>query len=446
MNTPNPRSLLSCSLLLLLLLSHRGLPQTASIEALGVTTRGGNADPFGSISADGKAVVGTRRVDGIDEAFIWREGTGGQRLDLPSGGVGPSRAHSISDDGRIVVGTGTDSAGRTVPVRWVDSEPEWLPLPPGTGSGRTAKVSRDGRIIFGTVGPTNRIEHVICRWGESLQPEVISDSPVLRYGLNPWGLTLSPDGSVIALTRGSDRHVFRWSADVGFVELKLGPGTHAWDHPGRWTLTMTGDASVLGMPYYQKRGFKWTGMGDGEALPIILTPDSMPTKLFQVSANHRGSLLVGAAAVLGLPLIPDSVVVPPYGPLSFEEVLRAQGCDLGGWTSITNAATVSPDGQWVTGWGVAAAREDRRDSTAYRARLVLHDAGPSRLTVQTLPGMHRLRWPATDLLVRVESTPKIHPGVPWVAESGSPRIEGNEIVLDLESVTTSRFFRLRRVD
>lgn len=450
MHTQKTSGLLTRSLLLLLLLSLRAYSQSASIEALGTP---GPAFPVtAEVSDDGKVVVGRRQVGGNLEAFVWREGTGSQRLNLPGGIVAPSGAQAVSGDGRIIVGSYTDPAGRSVPVRWVDLQPELLPLPAREEfAGYPARISRDGKVIVGVAGPANspdRSGWTICRWRETGPAELIQGSPVVSGYLDPDLLTLSRDGSVIALAPSLQRPVYRWSAGVGFVPLKLEPAAYEFGYPEGWHLAMTGDGTVLGTARFQKKIFKWSGLGAGVPLPITLTTNPAS----QLVANDRGSLLAGMTANRLFGAQWSSVVVPPFGPLPFEDVLRAQGGDLGGWNSLTNISGISPDGRWVVGWGnVAPSGNLPARVDAYRARLVLHGTGSPQLDVEVLnpeadASIHRLRWPATDLLVTVESTPMIHPQVPWVVESGAPRIEGNEIVLDLERVTESRLFRLRRLD
>lgn len=442
--------LLSGSLLSLFLLSPRAYSQAASIEML--ASPGTHSVVAAAVSSDAKVVVGRRQVGDVQEAFVWREGTGSQRLNLPAGSQGSGEARSVSGDGKVIVGSCRDASGKTVPVRWVDSQPELLPLPAGVEmAGFAAKVSRDGKVIVGVIGPSNADERSgwkICRWGETGPAELIESSPAQAGFLDPERLALSPDGAVMALALFSQRPVYRWSADTGFVPLKLEPAAHEFSYPGDWQLAMTGVGSVLGTARFQKKVFKWTGLGAGVPLPLTLTTNPAA----KIVTNDRGSLLASMTINRLFGGQWSSLVVPPFGPLPFEDVLRGQGCDLSAWNSLTNVTAISADGQWVVGRGSAVPSGDlpaRVDG--YRARLVLHDAGTPQLDVQVLDpdsdaSIHRLRWPATDLLVVVESTPLIHSGVPWVAESGAPRIEGNEIVLDLERVTEARYFRLRRVD
>lgn len=448
MHSKEPSGLLSRSLLLLLLLTFRAHSQTASIDALGSP---GQSTAAAAVSDDGKVVVGWRRSAGATEAFVWREGAGGQRLNLP-GETLVSSARSVSGDGRIIVGSFSDSTGRSIPLRWVDSQPELLPLPAGDEfSGFPAKISRDGKNVVGAVGPANvedRSGWKICRWHETGHPELIETSPAQSGFVDPTRLAVSPDGSVITLALFRQPQVYRWSADVGFVQLKLEPAAHEFSYPGDWHLAMAGDGSVLGTARFQKKIFKWSGLGAGVPLPITLTTNPAS----QLVVNDRGSLFAGMTANHLFGASWSTLVVPPFGPLGFEAVLRGQGCNLSVWNSLTNISAMSADGQWVVGLGSVAPIGDLPGRVdAYRAKLVLHGDGSPQLSVEVLnpdsdSSVHRLRWPATDLLVTVESTPMLHPNVPWVAESGTPRIEGNEIVLDLEKVTESRYFRLRRVD
>ncbi len=76
-----------------------------------------------AITADASRVVGdcyfSNTPDAQGEAFLWVEGEGIRSLgDLGGGGM-VSRANDISDDGRVIVGSGTDLQGRQGVV-WID--------------------------------------------------------------------------------------------------------------------------------------------------------------------------------------------------------------------------------------------------------------------------------------------------------------------------------------
>lgn len=442
--------LLRRSLLFLSLATLPALPQQASLEPIGGQDT--NIAAVTAISDDGKVIVGERRVANGREAFVWREGSGVQPLPLPGAASGTSTATSVSGDGRVIVGSFKDPAGRSIPVRWVDSQPRILPLPgDGDSSGFAARISRDGKVVVGAVGPAlaeDLLAWKTCRWNEQGNLEPIDSSPA-QYGyLEPNRLAVSRDGSVIALALSFQPQVYRWSPDVGFVQLKLEPGAYEFGYPRDWNLTMTGDGRVLGTARFQKRVFQWNGLGAGQPLPLTLSTNPA----FRLVANDRGSLLAGitTSRLVGSSWSP--ILVPPFGPLAFAEVLRGQGVDTTGWSSLTNLSAISADGRWLVGMGRVAPQGESADRTeAFRAKLVLHGEGAPQLDIQVFDpdsdsSFHQLRWPATDLLVTVESRPMIHPDVPWTPESGAPRIEGDEIVLDLPRVTETRYFRLRCLD
>jgi hypothetical protein len=140
----------------------------------------------------------------------------------------------------------------------------------------------------------------------------------------------------------------------------------------------------------------------------------------------------------------------PFGPLWLDEVLQAQGADLSYWASTTNIYAISSDGRWLAGQG-RTTREGAGGGRmeAFRAKLSLHADSELSYAIEILPdrgNIVRIKWPVADLLVTLESKPQADDTAPWQVETGLPRVEGNEIVLDLENYTRSRIFRMSRID
>ncbi|MEN9674945.1 MAG: hypothetical protein RIS76_841 [Verrucomicrobiota bacterium] len=173
----------------------------------------------------------------------------------------------------------------------------------------------------------------------------------------------------------------------------------------------------------------------------------------QLVSNARGTLLAASTLRENSTNAGRGVLILPYGFLNLDQVLRAQGADLGAWRSLTNIQAMSSDGQWLAGRGAVVGGLAGSEETirAFRARITLHAGGTPDLRFQparpeSCCDRVELRWSITDLLVTLESTPRMDPTIPWVREMGSPRIEGQEIVLELESVSENRHYRLRRLE
>ncbi|MEL6329989.1 MAG: GC-type dockerin domain-anchored protein [Planctomycetota bacterium] len=143
--------------------TSQGIRAYRFTPATGLRPLGGElADAFfsvaGGLSRDGRHVVGQFSLPfGGFSAYRWSDGPAGPVVtliaDLP-GGQDTAFANGVSDDGTIVIGTGTTATG-SQGFRWIDPEaggPGTIPLGeliPGAGSEALA-CSADGRIIVGS--------------------------------------------------------------------------------------------------------------------------------------------------------------------------------------------------------------------------------------------------------------------------------------------------------
>ncbi len=119
-------------------------PETGELRRLKSATLGGEARGINS----GGTVVGRQQYE-IEAGFItrpavWRDGEPTNLPGLLFGDEGVAR--DINDDGVIVGGVGTPVIG----ARWVDDEPEELPVPEGATGFAPWRISNDG-TIFGVV-------------------------------------------------------------------------------------------------------------------------------------------------------------------------------------------------------------------------------------------------------------------------------------------------------
>lgn len=428
--------------------------QQATIESLDIANR---VYQSAMVSRDGRTVVATAQTFlGTPRAVIWRENEEIALMDIPDGFVS-SLVRSLSEDERTMVGSVGTADEQYFPVRWRDSICELLPLPDGVNMRGVAHgASRDGKIIVGTAGPHDSNPWNVCIWRDDNSVEVIPESRIPPR-LNMWLFdsgrpAISPDGSAVAFGLVLEKPIHYWTRETGLLNLKAQAGTYVGEHPSTWGVTFAGNGNhLIGKFRSGGKVFDWNEMDGG--IPRSVDVSALSERA--LFANDSANLLLGTAADGR-----SSFAVPPYGPLRLDELLEAQGADLSRWRGMTNISStwgitnishISPDGRWLV--GISATFQANGGLPyfhgVYRAQLVLHSEGPTQLKVISsssgAQAMNQLRWPATDLLVQVESAPAVHPDVPWQPETGSPRIEDDEIVLDLERVTERRFYRLRRL-
>ena len=155
-----------------------------------------------SVSGDGSIVVGTSSEPNYGGAFAWDRTNGVTWLgDLP-GGIVSSSANSISSDGSTIVGTSRGANGREAFV--LDGINEMIGLgdfPGGDYSSSALDVSGDGSIVIGSGKDVNGNKAFI--WDSSDGMRSLQDVLVDEFNLDltGWNLqyarAISDDGSTI---------------------------------------------------------------------------------------------------------------------------------------------------------------------------------------------------------------------------------------------------------
>jgi hypothetical protein len=455
---PTPSGLISCLLLAgITTATATATAETALIDALGVLP-GCTRSLASAISADGTTVVGGSSTNGFattdihvhpaGRAFVWHPPGGMTSLATLNKVNDHSWAEDLSADGTVIVGFTLDATGSQVPVRWDQGQPTPLPLPP-LGTGAAVVISADGSTIVGWGGPASGPSQNL-RWRQG-RSEVLSPN----LGANDYAISATgTEGVIITTSRASS---LRWSDPIGVLPARISPtASDGLTHLPR-AAAMTADGqrffvSASGDSSLAPNGiFEWRGQNDGHPIPGYRAVAAYGY-IRQLSASASGNLLAATAGGLGGVNAKDGLLVLPYGPLPFAPVLRAQGADTSHWSVLTNLTGLSADGRWVVGsGGTVAGNGGQIREEAFRAKLVLHAEGEPALRVTAITDAFNrtateLRWPAHDLLVAVESVPAFHPELPWQPEAGTPKIEGNEIVLQLTESVSGRYFRLRRLD
>jgi hypothetical protein len=199
------------------------------------------------MSDDGTVFVGERpsgRYEGHDEAVRWTAASGPvmlghlEREDCPSAGADPcegeSKAHLVSADGSVVVGTSEQHTFRWTQASAMESI--------GTGAGedapvQAAAISADGTVIVGfDASGSDRMRY--WRWTSDGGAEEIGSlpGPVTAQGNE---LAISADGAIVV---GGHRGgtAFYWDAATGLRDLALVLGEAGIDTTGWLFETATG--------------------------------------------------------------------------------------------------------------------------------------------------------------------------------------------------------------
>ena len=237
-----------------------------------------------SVSADGSVVVGGAFAGLTSHAYRWTEDLGMVNLadhdgsGTVGGSIGEwaeySWANSVSADGSVVVGFGNDGT-RDRAFRWtsglgmvnlVDFDgngsisgtgKEWA-----TGNSNANSVSADGSVVVGYGNDAGNIGRAF-RWTEDLGMVNLADfdgnGSISGTGkewasMRSEAMSVSADGSAVvgyAYDAGNKYHSFRWTEDLGMVNLAdhdgsgtVGDSIGEWAEES-WATSVSADGSVV---------------------------------------------------------------------------------------------------------------------------------------------------------------------------------------------------------
>jgi len=131
--------------------------EETGVVLLGDLPSGGVHSEATGVSADGRVVVGAGEVYGgttLHRAFRWEDGVMESLGVLPGTNDAQSEADAVSADGSVVIGQSAGGYEAGDPFRWsADTGMQPLGhLPGGRTEGRAHDVSGDGRIVVGSAG------------------------------------------------------------------------------------------------------------------------------------------------------------------------------------------------------------------------------------------------------------------------------------------------------
>jgi uncharacterized membrane protein len=323
------RALSSAAILLITLLVRSVFAGSgASIAQLS----GPNAQPT-SVAADGQFAVGSIG-NGSNKAVRWSSPTTFLEFpDLP-GYVNGSMASDVSNDGAITVGSVSSSTYGAVAVRWTLTSTQGL-----WGNGWAEAISGDGRVVVGSrdIDPWAPFVMRAMTWTED---HGAGELPLPAGYQESGALDVSADGRRILgeVKSATERVPIVWDAAAGQVLLPQIPGATRISG-----MCISGDGALVGVSVTtpgQFSGALWDAARG--YLPLLATHNFQPLDI-----NHDGSVVVGNDG--GSNAYRWSSFA---GMRQLRDFLIAGGADMAGWSALSSATGVSPDGRWITGRGV----------------------------------------------------------------------------------------------
>jgi len=316
---------------------------TASFQGLGDLPEGTYESRAHGISADGRVVVGSSQGP-TQTAFRWEDGVMTSLGRLPGGSA--SYARAVSADGSVVAGDGQSASGYEA-FRWQGGTMVGLGDLPGDGyTSYGNAISSDGRVVVGQGLSSEGMEAFRWEDGRMVGLGSLSGSHSSR------AFGVSADGSVVV--GQSNNRAFQWTASDGMNPLSNLPygggfsSATAISADGSVIVGWAGDPTDI---YGNKEAFRWEngnviGLGD------------LPGGLFYSLANDvsaDGSVIVGwSTRFAGLVEGREDAFIwdEDHGMRSLLEVLTEEyGLDLTGW-KLYNATAISDDGLSIVGFGI----------------------------------------------------------------------------------------------
>ena len=293
---------------------------------------GQNANPT-AVAADGNFVAG-QIGSGLYKAVRWSSPGSFLELPDPPPYVSGAGASAVSDDGTVLVGWAGSSTYGPVAVRWTIDGAQVL-----WGNGDAAAVSADGLVAVGTrdIDPFGPVVSRAMAWSAA---SGAVELPMPVGYLHATALDVSANGQRILgeLASASDAVPIIWDASGGYVLLPSISGATRVSG-----LCISGDGALVGVSVStpgQFSGALWNAAKGYQ--PISTSHNFQPLDI-----DHDGSVVVGNDG--GINAVRWSVV---SGARPLRDFLVDAGADLTGWSALTSATGVSPDGRWITGRGV----------------------------------------------------------------------------------------------
>ena len=360
---------------------------------------GGAFDSSASfVSPDGMIVLGESETGSGDVPFIWTEAGGMVELSLfPSGEFTSGLPAAITNNASVISGSGSSTSGQEA-YRWTETSGAigLSDIPGGIFNSSVAAMSNDGSVIVGsgTYGSDafNNSEAFIWTVSDGLVG--LGDLPT--GGDQSQAVDVSADGSVVvgwglvdtappeALWESLAFRAFRWTEAGGMVDLgSPAPGLNSRAR------AVSPDGSVVVGDITDDLGnwslFRWTedtgllNLGDMPSGLGFLYPNAVAGNGFIVGQ--------GVTDYSGESRMEAFIWDQSNGIRILQDVLIDLGLDLTGWT-LTEATGISDDGLTIVGTGI----NPNGDTEAFIA--TLPEPGTLGLLVVGAAVMGVRRWRA----------------------------------------------------
>lgn len=324
-----------CIALLTAICSMQSTVVAASVEPL-------NLSPL-DLSRNGQAVVGHTGdwARWNSSAAFWTPVRGVVEIGyLPSfaGDSGRGRALSVSDDGRVIVGTMQSVVTQSIRsfVHHVDTGlTAYMPLDRGY---RAALVSGDGLTVIGTAPDDSAF-----RWSPGAGVQMLGTlggpfPETVPYDVDSSGDVIVGYGQS---TLGIDP--FRWTNADGMTSLRVDSG---WDAGAAIAVSAAGGDAV-GVSG-ENEGMHWDAVGTGRRLPPL---EGYPFSFASGLSGDATRIVGHSRATTSAPWMTATVWNAALEAISLEELLADSGIDVSGWAHLYDADLISNDGNVIVGIG-----------------------------------------------------------------------------------------------
>ncbi len=309
---------------------------------------GGGYISASAISDDGRVVVGTGSTSEGSRAFRWTHDAGTVAIDvLP--GTATARAYGVSGDGGVIVGDSLNTSPLGYrPFIWTETGGiAEMSYPSGAFYVSPYGANGDGSVIVGAseFDPSFSPSHAIL-WSSGKGYERLDELPGMSSSA---AFDSSEDGSVVVGTGrmfGGAERAFRWTREHGMQGLSGLRGEDIETFAG----SVSNDGSVIGGYVRDQEGtvtaVRWSD--DGATVTDLGTLFGFDSSRVS-GVSGDGSVIVGQATsgeLLRAVLWNESLEI-----VDLNEFLPSLGLDLTGWV-LTAALDVSADGMTLIGEGI----------------------------------------------------------------------------------------------
>lgn len=214
------------------------------------------------VTSDASRAIATQRISPSESESdktwvpIWKDESSDQWELITSIDVAPSITVGVSKHGRRLVGSAKPEGGQSVPWSWgVDSGQEFFSVDSGMSAGIGRSISDDGKVLVGTQVTSSQgiRQDFATRWTRLEGPEILRDSEGTPLA---WSLACNADGTVIpgslhggVLDPGNpDAHKFwLWTDSSGakYLESDLPQAIDWLFPPSRLVFDTTSDGSLF---------------------------------------------------------------------------------------------------------------------------------------------------------------------------------------------------------